>query len=218
MNNQFLGKLERFGEMLRTIWSEIKERPEILIWYWTYFFIREFTTLAVSFYVSWVGSFYTHSKDGQKEAVSTANDILFWANIASVPINLFSGFLADKVSYRIIFPTSTIVMGLGCGLIWIATHPYDATGIIGEILIFWGVTVHSLINSTFLLKRIGNKYRGPILLIGIFWGSVGYSFSGKLFGFLISKGSNVPYLFGMCYLSFYLLTIILLIVFGVFKS
>ena len=84
--------------------------------------------------------------------METANEVLFWANIATIPFNLASGYISDKISYRIIYPVSSIVMGIGWGLFLIANNPYDIAGITGEILLSCGVTVHTL-SSYMTIKK-----------------------------------------------------------------
>ena len=197
--DESLTKRKRIILMIKILIREIRDRPEILICYFTYFYIRAFNNLSTSFYSAWVGSFYEHTKEGHKDSISTANDILFWSNIVSIPLNIAFGYLSDKVRFRMIYPITTIFIGIGWGLIMIANEPYDLAGFSGEIILLWSTSIHSLMNISLLLKLVGTKIKGPIIAIGIFWGSIGFTASGKFIGFLISQNSTWPFLFGLWY-------------------
>ena len=197
--DESLSKRRRIILMIKLLWSEIRDKPEILVWYWTYFFIRAFNNLSTSFYTAWVGSFFNQTKEGHRDSISTANNILFWSNIVSIPLNVWFGYLSDRIKFKMIFPITTIWIGVGWGLILLAKEPYDVAGFAGEILLLCSGSIHSLMNVSLNLKLVGTKIRGPIIAVGVFWGSIGFTTSGKLLGFLISHNSNWPFIFGLWY-------------------
>jgi len=204
--------------MIKIYKSEIWDRPEILICYSTLFFIRFYSSLSTSFYITWVSSFYEHSSDGQKQAIASANEILFWSNLSICPLLIIAGVAGDKVKSIYMYPIFIWLLAIGWFMIYFADHPYSALGFIGQITLIWATSLQTLQNLSLLLKLCGTKIKGPIIGIGVFWGSIGFSIAGKLLGYLSSIDTANPFLFWGWLGWTYLVFTTALTLMGLFKS
>lgn len=204
--------------MIILICLEIKERPEIWVWYLTLIFARFFTLLSTSFYTSWVSSFYEDEPDGRKKAIATANNILFWGNVAMIPLSVVVGLLGDRVKSKILFPLFGSFLGLAWALIYLSSHPYSPLAFIGQIIHVWSTNLLNLANMSLMFKVCGNKIRGIIIGIGIFFGSIAITSSGKIYGALFVLDPYNPFLFGLSFNGLYLVILAVLITLRVFKS
>lgn len=211
-------KWMRFWSMVKLVAREIKSRPEIMLCYWTYIFVRFFSLLNTSFYISWVSSFFEHSSEGQKEAISTANEILFWSNLALCPLIIIWGAIADKIRSIFIYPMFIVCLGGSWLLIMYSDRPYSAQGFIGQSLLIGSTLLLTIQNQGLMYKLWGNKVRGPMIAIGIFFGSIGFTIAGKLLGYLSTISPSAPFFFGAWFSGGFLVITTILTLFKYFKS
>lgn len=159
--------------------------------------------ISSSVYIAWVSSFYEKSGESKSKAIKTANNILFWSHVASIPCNVLFGFVGDKIKARISYPLLALSLIISSLLMALSDDPYSGSAVLGEIIMISAYLNFNLVNGSLIYKLAGTKIVGVIISVGVIFASTSVIISSKLSGHIFAKGRDYPYWIASGVMTFY---------------